>query len=144
MKEDFDYNQVPKNYLHCLYTQCSRSKECLRFRVASRVPPDVEVISVVNRTYVAGKEEKCPYFRHTRLVCFALGITRIFDNLPHTQALKINRILYNYFQRNMYYRIRNKQRLISPEEQSFIREVFRKEGISEEPVFDEYKYEYDW
>jgi len=83
------------------------------------------------------------YFQTDFLSRLALGITHIFDDLPHAKALEIKQILYNHFKRNMYYRIRSKQRPIRPEEQVYIYQVFRKNGIKKEPQFDEYFEQYD-
>jgi len=143
MKKDFDYNEVPQGYLHCLHAQCTRSTDCLRFLITPYVYSHRPSIKVVNPTHIAGEEE-CQYFQADRLSRFAIGITHLLDNLPHAQALRIKQILFHHFQRNMYYRIRNKERLIKPSEVSFIHRLFQEEGITEEPVFDEYVLKYDW
>lgn len=142
MKENFNYQNVPDTFLHCLHAQCPRSSDCLRFLVAAHVDQDKTHFSIVNPGYVAVREE-CRFFHPARLNRFALGMTHLFDNLPYAKARKIRTMLYNYFDRSIFYRIRNKKRLISPEEQDFIQQVFRGEGIEEEPVFDEYIEQYD-
>ena len=144
MNKDFDYKEVPSTYLHCLQEQCPRSAECLRFQVTLHIDPDIPHFLVINPGYIAGKEEKCLYFRPDCKICFAVGITHIFDNIPHTKAVRLKNILYSHFGRSMYYRIRNKERFMKPDEQVFIRETFKKEGIQEEPVFDKYIYQYNW
>ncbi|NDW11861.1 hypothetical protein D0T50_03030 [Bacteroides sp. 214] len=144
MKDNFDYKQVPKAFLHCLHTPCPHSTECLRYIAALKADNDREYFSVVNPHYVSAKEKECPYFMPDSLTRFALGITHIYDNLPHAKAVKIKEILYNHFRRNTYYRIRNKERLIKPSEQEYIRKVFRREGVLEEPAFDQYVDQYDW
>ncbi|MDH6306389.1 hypothetical protein M2459_000376 [Parabacteroides sp. PF5-5] len=143
MKENFNYKDVPWDYLHCLNAQCPRSADCLRFQVTLHTDQDRSSFSIVNPAYVAAREE-CPFFHLDRLTHFALGMRRLFDKVPHAKALKIRNILYHHFERSMYYRIRNKVRLITPKEQAFIRQVFLNEGIQEEPVFDEYVDQYDW
>lgn len=144
MKEDFDYKLVPANYLHCFYEQCSRSANCLRFQVAQHATPDVVVISTINPSAVAGKNESCTFFERDQLFRFALGITHLLDTLPHAKAVAIRREMLSHFGRNTYYRIRSKERHITPEEQSLIRELFKKEGLTEEPKFDELTYMYSW
>ena len=143
MEKYFNYKDVPKNYLHCLNAQCPHAADCLRFQAALHAGPDTSSFLAVNPAYVADNEE-CPYFRPDCMVRFALGITHLFDNLPHAKAIQIKKMLYNQFKRNMFYRILNKERLIRPEEQDFIRDVFFKEEIEDEPVFDEYIDRYDW
>ncbi len=144
MEKDFDYNTVPKTYLHCLNADCPHTAECLRYQVARHITPETVSISVLNPTHVTGKEKICPYFQPDRLSHFALGITHLLDKLPHTEALRLKEEIYNYFHRNMYYRVFNKERLIHPKEQEFIRQLFLRNGIKEEPAFDEYVDKYDW
>lgn len=143
MENNFNYGQVPKNYLHCQNTQCQHSASCLRFLVALRIDSSVSSFSIVNPAYVAGRTE-CPYFKPDQLIRFASGITYLFDNLPHAKAIKVKKIIYSHFGKNTYYRFRNQERLIKPEEQDFIHEVFVKEGIEEEPLFDKYVDKHDW
>ena len=52
--------------------------------------------------------------------------------------------MLEYFGRNSYYRFLRKERLISPSEQKYIRQLFRKRGIEDEPVYDEYLERYEW
>lgn len=144
MEKNFDYNTVPKTYLHCLNAHCPHAAECLRYQVSLYATPETAIISVLNPTHVAGKEKKCSYFQPDRLLRFALGITHLLDKLPHTEALRLKQEIYNHFQRNMYYRIYNKERLIHPKEQEYIRQLFLRNGIKEEPAFDEYVDKYDW
>lgn len=143
MDSNFDYKEVPKNYTHCLNEQCVRSADCLRFKVAHYADKDIGSFLTVNPIYAANGEE-CRYFQPDLMTRFASGIKHLLDNLPHTKAVKIKDILYKHFGLNTFYRIQNKKRLIKPEEQDYIREVFLKEGIEEEPVFDEYVDKYDW
>ncbi|MDL2256353.1 DUF6078 family protein [Parabacteroides sp. OttesenSCG-928-G06] len=143
MKEDFNYKEIPGGYLHCLNAECSRSVDCLRYQVTLHVDQETPAFSVLNSGYVAARGE-CPFFQPDSLTRFALGMKHLFDNVPYAKALKIRNALYHYFERSMYYRIRNKTRLITPNEQAYIRQVFRKEGVQEEPVFDEYIEKYDW
>ena len=143
MKEDFNYDDVPNGYLHCLNAECSRSADCLRYMLACHVRRQTPSFSIVNPAFVAEQEE-CPYFRPDQFTRFALGITHLFDNLSHPKAVKIRGVLRSHFGRSMFYRISDKQRLIKPEEQDFIRQAFIAEGIAEQPVFDQYIDRYSW
>ena len=144
MKEDFDYKQVPHNYVHCLHAQCQSSAECLHFLVTQYATPEIKFFPALNPTHIISKGGVCPYFHQDQMECFALGITHLFDNLPYKKALKVRRMLYLHLKRNTFYRIQRKERLINPAELSLIREVFQKEGIQEEPLFDEFIYKYNW
>ena len=143
MKPNFDYKEVPKGYTHCLDVQCPRVEECLRFLVTQHIDSETTSFQIVNPAYVAEQKE-CPYFQPDSFTHFALGITHLFDNLPHAKAIKIRKIIYDYFGRNTFYRILNKQYQIRPKEQEFIQETFMKEGIEEPPAFDKYIDRYAW
>jgi len=143
MEKNFNYKDIPKVYTHCFNAECKRSAECLRFLVANHADRETPHFSVMNPAYVAGQEE-CAYFHEARKARLALGITRLFDNLPHAKAKKIKSVMYSHFGRSRYYRILNKHRLIKPEEQEYIRKVFLMEGVDEEVEFDSYVEQYEW
>ena len=143
MNKNFNYKEVPKNYMHCLNAQCLQSAHCLRFKAARHAGQATASFLVVNPAHVANADE-CQFFQSAHFVQFARGITHLLNNLPHAQHIKIKRSLYNHFNKNVFYRILNKQRLIKPEEQEFIRQLFIQEEIAEEPVFDEYVELYNW
>lgn len=143
MNVEFDYRSVPDSYLHCSNQPCLQSVDCLRYLAFQHIPEDQPHVCMVNPAYIA-RQKTCPYFRSNTPIRFALGITRLFDNLPHIKAQRVKRIIHDYFEHNTYYRIYNKKYMIKPESQEFIRSVFLSEDITEEPVFDEYLLLYDW
>lgn len=144
MEKDFNYTSAPKVYLFCLNAQCPQAAQCLRYQASQHINPERVIISVINPAHLTGITKECSYFQPNRLARYALGITHLLDKLPHTDALRLKKEIYNHFQRNMYYRIYNKERLIHPREQEFIRKLFLQIGIEEEPLFDEYIDKYDW
>lgn len=137
MKENFNYQDVPKGYVHCLNAQCQHASECLRAKAGLFADEKVHYFRTINPVYVSNQEE-CRYFHPDLLIRYASGVTNLFVNLPYKKALKLKKIVHNYFGHSVYYRVYNQTRLISPEEQAFIREVFIKEGIETEPVYNEY------
>ncbi len=142
MKENFDYKEVPQNYLHCLNTSCSRASDCLRFRVGTCVDKETSYFTIVNPTHSA--EKACTYFQLDSLIRYAVGITHLYERLPLEKYRKIKKLIHNYFGHSHYYRIYNKLRFINPRDQAFIRELFIKEGIEFEPAFDDYVERYDF
>lgn len=74
----------------------------------------------------------------------AVGMLHLYDNLNYRDALVVRREIYLHFGRGTYYRIRNGERMIAPDEQNFIKQVFRKHGITSDPVFDGYEDAYEW
>ena len=89
-------------------------------------------------------ENKCDYFKPFCTSHFASGIDHLLDNISYSIAVAIRRELYTLMGRNMYYRIRNKERLLHPCEQEQIAAIFLKHGIKTKPEFDQYIDKYDW
>ena len=141
--KDFEYKDVPKRFYHCFNAQCTRSAECLSFLVASNVDAETPLYTIVNPAYVATKIE-CPFFRKIQILRYARGIARLFDNIPHAKAISAKRRIISHFGKTLYYRVFNKERLLNPEDIDFVRQVFTKLEIAEEPAFDEYVDQYDW
>ncbi|MDH8701212.1 hypothetical protein M2138_000551 [Dysgonomonadaceae bacterium PH5-43] len=144
MKEEFDYKEVPQSYVHCLNAVCKKSDSCLRFKVGQAIPDEVSVFKIVNPSPVNKSESECRYFEPIKKLRYALGISHLYDDLPHTKYNRIKKAIHRYLEHNRYYRIYNKEYLITPEQQEFIRDLFRKEGIEKEPVFDEYIERYNF
>ena len=90
------------------------------------------------------KRKKCDYFKPFCTSHFASGIDHLLDNISYSTAVAIRRELYTLMGRSMYYRIRNKERLLHPCEQEQIAAIFLKHGIKTKPEFDRYIDKYDW
>ena len=46
--------------------------------------------------------------------------------------------------KNKFYQFKRKERTFSPEDQQYIRQVFRMYGVKDEPVFDAWLSGYRW
>lgn len=144
MNVDFDYRSAPVGYVHCLKGECQQAMNCLRYQLTLRMPAERPFVTVVNPANVNNNSEVCPYFREDKTIRLAYGMTHLYDSLTYKQANAVKRQLYTYFGRSMYYRIRNKERAITPKEQAFIQTVFERNGVEEKPTFDTYVEQYDW
>lgn len=144
MKADFDYTAVPHAFIHCLHAQCPRAAECLRYQVVLHVPAEHHSISIVNPSYTPAKGKECTYFLPDRMQRFALGIQHLFDKLPHDDAIIIKRQMIAHFTRSTYYRYWRKERALTPDDQEYIRKLYLRRGITDEPAYDEYREQYVW
>lgn len=144
MKPDFTYDQIPSTFVYCLHGQCPKAADCLRHKLLVLVPSEIMVIGMLNPNCIAASQDKCPHFMPDCTARFAMGITHLLDKLPHSEAVVIKNLLYGFLGRNMYYRIKNRERSIKPSEQESIRQIFLSRGITDELVFDEYIEQYDW
>lgn len=144
MKSDFEYSLVPYNFLHCLNGECLHAADCLRHQVSLRIPSDREAVTIVNPARITPASEGCPYFMPDRLQRFAFGITHLLDSIPHGDAVVIKQQMIAHFKTHTYYRFLRKERLINPAGQEYIRQLFLKRGLTDEPVYDEYVEQYEW
>ncbi|WP_298552937.1 DUF6078 family protein [uncultured Parabacteroides sp.] len=144
MEPEFNYQSAPYDYAHCFNGQCACAGKCLRHMLAALIPADRNYVAVVNPNKVGSDGKSCPFFREKRLMRFAVGMSHLYDNLTYRDATAVKRPIYSHFGRSTYYRMRNGERPITPEEQVFIKNIFRTYGITSEPVFDAYRDDYDW
>ena len=68
--------------------------------------------------------------------------TTFYTCLLYTSTIR--KELYSLMGRSMFYRIRNKERMLHPDEQKKITDVFLKHGIENKPEFDKYIDLFDW
>ena len=94
--------------------------------------------------HIIGNENNCRFFNPYCTSRFACGIDHILDNIPYSTAITIRKELYSLMGRSMFYRIRNKERMLHPDEQKQITAVFLKHGIENKPEFDKYIDLFDW
>ena len=86
----------------------------------------------------------CPHFQNAEKIHVAWGISHLLDNVPYKDGTNIKQQLIGHFGKTLYYRFYREERFLSPAEQNYIRQLFRRKGITEEPVFDSYTDEYNW
>jgi hypothetical protein len=78
-------------------------------------------------------------------VRYAKGITQLFEDLPLKQSRIVRlRVMQCFSCESYFYQSRKGKRLISPQEQEAIRNVFRSAGVVGEPKFDEFRYDLAW
>lgn len=144
MDKKIDFNDIPKNYLYCNHSKCPRRNKCLRHQATLCITQDIPYYTAVNPSHIIGNEINCTYFSPFRISLFASGIDHLLDNISHATAIAIHKEIYSLMGRSMYYRIRNKERLLHPKEQEQIAAIFLKHGIKFKPEYDKYIEKYDW
>lgn len=144
MKDDLNYRSVPQGYVHCFNTDCPRSADCLRHRVAAHATKEIPYVLTVNPAAYPADAARCPHFHSAQKLRFAWGLSTIFDNLPHKTALLLKRQVRALYTKTTYYRILNKERSLSPAEQAVIARLFARSGVTAAPTYDSYTEEYDF
>lgn len=144
MSTDSHITDIPKTFARCFNKSCKRAEECLHHLVTRLSPGTPSIVYAVNPDCTGEEGELCPYFQPARLERFARGMSRMLDRIPHADSLVIKKRMLAYFGPNLYYRLRRRERLFTPAQQEYIRQLFLQQGINETPEFDEYIERYDW
>ncbi len=142
MENNFDYQSVPYDYAHCFIPQCAQSANCLRHLVAAHSTSQNATLSIINPHCIPADTSVCPYFKSTRKLRMAWGIKHLLNNVPYKYGSSIRQQLISHFGKTAYYRIYREERVLLPEEQAYVRQLFRQYGIEEEPRFEKYSDEY--
>ena len=144
MNKDFNYDLLPYKFAHCANSQCKRADECLRSKAMQHIPAERKTITLVSPAYANPGNGDCTFFKADRLQQFALGMTELLARIPHNDAVVIKQQMLTYFGRTHFYRLWRKERLFTPEQQKYVRQLFLQRGIQEAPQFDEYVEQYEW
>lgn len=139
----FDYTRVPRTFVHCFNNGCPRSAECLRHLAAENIPAEVRYVNIVNPRNIPAEGE-CPHFMPIIKVRIAWGVKELFDHIPHKEAVAMRKEVIAHFGKTHYYRMQRKEYSIKPDEQEYLRRVFRKHHVEEEPAFEYYTDDYQW
>lgn len=146
-------HDIPYGYAHCFAGKdnCPQANTCLR-AIAARLltesrEPQPPTVHTVNAAYLAQLPDwtSCSLYRSNEPLRYAKGMIHLFDELPVKQAATVRRQVMECFSCERYfYHSRKGDRLISPDEQRKIANVFRNTGLGVIPEFDDYEYVIAW
>lgn len=132
-------------------TFAPKAATCLRAIAAQTLAESEEegkhILYCVNPVYVQrlSPTDSCRYYRNNKPVRYAKGMTQLFEDLPLKQSRIVRlRVMQCFSCESYFYQSRKGKRLISPQEQEAIRNVFRSAGVVGEPKFDEFRYDLAW
>lgn len=144
---------IPQHYTYCFAGKdlCPKASTCLRAIAAQIVTESKEepekVIRIINHIYVQRlpQPDSCRFYRDSKPVRYAKGMTQLFEDLPLKQSRLVRQQVMRCFSCvSLFYQSRKGIRLISPQEQQNIRNVFRSARVQGEPKFDGYEYSLAW
>lgn len=144
---------IPKGYTYCFAGKgiCPKADTCLRAIAAQLLAesrkPQPPTLNTVNTLYLEQlpSPAACALYRSNEPVCYAKGMTRLFDELPLKQAHPVRLKVMSCFScESSFYQSRKGIRLISPQEQEAILNVFRSAGLGITPKFDGFQNITDW
>ena len=143
MIENFNYAMVPAGFEHCFNGDCKNADHCLRYQIVRFIPDTRWSISVVNPA-CTNPDGECRAFLADTPVQYAVGMDHLLDKIPHQEAVCIKQRLLTTYGKNKFYQFKRKERIFTPEDRSYIRQVFLNNGVKEEPAFDSWQAGYRW
>ena len=134
--------RIPKTFSLCIHAQCPMADRCLR-RVAWDTLAESEECVTIISPLRALQGEGCRYFRSAQRVTYARGFRGMQSQMLPAQYMAFSQRLISHFSRNSYYERRRGDRLCSPADMAFIREVLSSIGLSH-LEFDAYEEHYNF
>lgn len=138
IKESFDFSCVPPIWQLCFCEGCPQHEECLRFLAGQHVPDTMAWGPAIYPS--AYRNGSCKYFKEIRMIKAAYG----FDTLFKEVKQKHHSVLRNQIKRYLgghgtYYRYHSGKRLLTPEQQQWILDLFNEYGYTDGLAFDAYR-----
>ena len=129
MKEEISFTQVPFDYPLCLNGQCPKAATCLRLLAMQSMPTEKDYWKIISPKRLATVKGECPFY---------------LNSLPYNKrGIAIANLIAGFGQRT-YYRARKGERLLLPEEQQSVLNVFRHLDAGMATEFDSYAEGYLW
>ena len=135
--------QVPKNYLVCFLSDCPMAKECIRHFASLYTDPNTHFGFAIYPS--ALKDGKCKYFRKNQIIQGRWGFQTLFMNVRQSDYAGLHYVIKEYLGGNgTYYKYHHGKRLLTPEQQDWIINLFKQYGYTDNLEFDGTKEIYDW
>ena len=122
-------DRVPKTFALCIHAQCPMAERCLRRMAWSAVVDSEEQFPIISPSYAVSGEE-CRYYRSAERVVYARGFRGMQARMVPGQYIAFSQRLISHFSRNSYYERRRGERLCSPKDMAYIREVLADLGLA--------------
>lgn len=135
--------QIPPSYCRCFQSDCSKSDSCARFLAGKHLPEGWVTGPAVYPT--ARQGATCVCYKQTRIIHAAYGFRALFAEVKKKDDTPLRDRIKTYLGGNTtYYRYHNGERLLTPEQQEWIINLFRRHSYTDELRFDEYRDLYDF
>ena len=135
---------VPADYMYCFNVGCPRERECMRHFAGEHIDPKVKQGSAVFPTALQ-EGTVCQKFKQKRVIKAAWGFDHLFADVKARHTTLLRNKLKDYLGGNgTYYRYHHGERLLTPEEQEWILNLFHQYGYTEDLHFDGYRDVWDW
>ena len=134
--------EIPEWWAVCQNGKCELADGCLRYKVFERIGMTVDKWTSVMPG--AMNNGKCRCFVKDEKVKIARGFDNMFAHVKRRgDRSALRQQLTDYLgSKGTYYRYKHGERLLSPEQQRWILDLFRRYGYTENVDFDNYICDY--
>lgn len=139
--QDLTYSLAPQDWAICFQHDCLLSDNCLRHAIAQLAPPGLTHHTTV--LPAARQDDHCRLFATKEPVRIARGMKRLLVSRSTGLASTIRKGLFDIFgSRSQYYRYRDGEYDISPEQQARVISHLQIFGYQNDEPFDNYNEQY--
>lgn len=132
-----DYHDIPGHWPVCINEKCRRRNKCLRYLAMQSLPESITSARCLLPRALDGSP--CKFFVEPKLVRMAKGFGDIFQKVTVGDLPAIRSQITGYFgSRSSYYRYKNGEKLLTPKQQQWISDLFKKYGYSPNVKFNSY------
>ena len=136
------FNEVPKAYVLCAVSDCPMASHCLRQMAMQVLDKSTRLVTIVNPQQTQ-PSEACGFYRSDEPQVFARGFESMQEEmLPRQYSIFMKR-LKSRFGRTGYFERRRGERLCSPSDIAFIKEILSDLSLSH-LTFDGFVEQYNW
>lgn len=134
----FNFNDIQPSWALCFNDSCPHREHCMR-HFAGRHLPNGRLIGPAVYPK-ALQDDRCQYFVEKRVVRAAWGFSQLFKDIKLKDNTQLRNSIKSYLGgHGTYYRYMKGERTLSPEQQEWILDLFRRHGYTDNLVFDHYK-----
>lgn len=141
-KNQITLKELPYRFAMCSRDDCEVCNHCLRHLAYKEITKELWSIDLVNPLRVE-PSAKCEYFRTDELATYAKGFKNMQQEMIPRQYDEFSMRLIGKFGRTGYFERRRGQRICSPSEIQFIRNVLKELGLPD-LEFDGYLKKYNF
>lgn len=138
------YKARDPHYMVCFRDECPLRDSCLRYACGKYADTQYYYVEAVNPKYPKVATSECPVYRKNETLMMKTGLTRFYEQMTGKQERAIRAHLIRYYNRKVYYWLRNGVKTITPENQQFIEDVCRQYGYNGPFVYDAEHKDWTW
>lgn len=139
---DLTYDMLPPSWLFCFLDGCPKADGCIR-HITNRFIQHGRTCGMAVYPSALNADE-CEHFKPIRKIHAAYGFSTIFSEVRRKDDMPLRSKIKKYLGgHGTYYRYHNGEKLLTPEQQEWIINLFRSYGYTENLTFDHYRDVYD-